>query len=300
MGDAAHAESLDHEVYRTPFAVQPEFETWKTPVYYRIRYPGPGKLPDQMKVWLVQKTGKRVGSVVARGAGFTDSPDAEILALGFNIGKAYGDVGIGRHGNFLQWGYCAPPSQMTESGRKLLLNCIHYIRKFDGQAPLSRRKSSPRPEVVAWAGAVGRISDDRQREYFLLTFPEELYEKYRSDPNGWFNYYRTNIELIYYNKAYRVDDELTSLGLASNRRIGTLQRLIELLDDPQCAATARKLLGRYTDLSFETRSPWQEWFDENKGRIYFTDAGGYKFLVVPQGYMVPRDSGVGMSQTPSR
>jgi hypothetical protein len=80
MGDAAHAESLnrDHEVYRTPFAVQPEFESWNTPDNYKRSQTGPDKLPEKMKVWLVQKTGKQVGGVVAWGAGFTDSPDAEI------------------------------------------------------------------------------------------------------------------------------------------------------------------------------------------------------------------------------
>lgn len=141
MGDAAHAESLEHEVYHTPLAVQPSFELWDTPDNYKHNYIGSGKLPDKMKVWLVQKTGKKVGGVVAWGDGFTDSPDAEILALGFNIGKSYGDVGIGRQGNFLQWGYSAPPSQMTDAGQKLFLNCIHYIRKFDGKAPLLRRQS---------------------------------------------------------------------------------------------------------------------------------------------------------------
>jgi hypothetical protein len=285
MGDAAHAESLNHEVYCAPLTVQPEFEYRKTPENYAQRYPGPGKLPDQMKVWLVQKTGKPVGGVVARGEGFTDSPDAEVLASGFNIGKAYGDVGIGRHGNFLQWGYSAPPSQMTEAGRKLFLNCIHYIRKFDGQAPLSRRKSSTRTEVVAWAGAVARIHADQRKEYFLLTFPEELYEKYHADPNGWVAYYRTNIELIYYDKVYRVDDELTTLGLACNRTIGSLHGLIDLLDDPRCTPTARKLLSRYTDRTFETPQQWRQWFDENKNRLYFTDTGGYKFKVVPEGYL---------------
>ena len=70
--------------------------------------------------------------------------DAEAIVLGFNSGKEYGAVGIGRHGNFLHWGYWAPPSQMTEAGKKLFLNCIHYIHKFDGKVPLIRRSSSHR------------------------------------------------------------------------------------------------------------------------------------------------------------
>ena len=166
MGDAAHAESLnrDHEVYRTPFAIQPEFESWDTPDNYKRNYIGPDKLPEKMKVWLVQKTGKKVGGVVAWGAGFTDSPDAEIVALGFNVGKSYGDVGIGRQGNFLQWGYSAPPSQMTDAGRKLFLNCVHYVHEFDGKAPLLRRQAMARTYIPVLAGIINRIKPDQQKE----------------------------------------------------------------------------------------------------------------------------------------
>jgi hypothetical protein len=311
MGDAAHAESLDHEVYRTPFAIQPEFESWDTPDNYKFFHVGPGKLPDKMKVWLVQKLGKKGGGVVAYGEGFTDSPDAEILVLGFNSGKPYGSVGVGRHGNFLQWGYSAPPSQMTEPGRRLFLNCIYYIHRFDGKAPLVRDESSPRTAVLFSARSVNRGASDA-RQSFLRSFPETLYEKYHADPNGLVQYYRENLEWVYRNRpprlspgmtaknpqefvkllqgdrVFRVDEELKGLGIDSNRKVASLQRLIELLDDPQRAATAKKLLNLYTDQSFETPQQWRQWFDESKDRLYFTDVGGYKFIVVPKGYLATK------------
>lgn len=97
MGDAAHGESLDHEAYSKPLKVEPKFELVDTPQNYR-RYPDGDKFPEKMKVWRVQNTRRRFGGVVARGYGFTDSPDAEIIAFGVNTGKEYGAVGIGRHG----------------------------------------------------------------------------------------------------------------------------------------------------------------------------------------------------------
>ncbi len=284
MGDAAHAESLNHEVYRTPFGVQPEFGFRKTPANYGYYRLGPNKLPDQMKVWLVQKTGKDVGGVVARGDGFTDSPDAEILALGFNVGKAYGSVGIGRQGNFLQWGYSAPPAQMTDAGRKLLVNCIHYIRQFDGKTPLVRRQAMARTYLLLVAGGINRVSGD-QKAYFLRTFPEELYDKYHADPNGLATYYKANLELIYEDKVgvYRVDEELRSLGLDSNRKVETLERLFGLLQEggPQ-RALAKRLIDRYAarGMTFD--------FQNGRDRIYFTDIGGYKFKVVPEGYLTTK------------
>lgn len=287
MGDAAHVESLEHEVYRTPFAVEPSVESWNTPDNYKRSHLGPDKLPEKMKVWLVQKTGKSVGGVVARGGGFADSPDAEVLALGFNVAKAYGDVGIGRQGNFLQWGYSASPAQMTEPGRKLFLNCISYIHRFDGKAPLVRRQSIPRSDAVRIAAFINRISGD-QKKFFLGQYPEKLYEKYGHDPNGLMQHYRENLEWVYRDRVFEVDEELKGLGIDSNRKIESLQRLIKLLDEAQRAATARKLLTRYADRSFETSQQGRQWLAENKDRIYFTDVGGYKFKVVPQGYLVAK------------
>ena len=239
-----------------------------------------------MKVWRVQNIGKKDGGCVPVWDEFPDSPDEETLALGVNTGKEYGTAAIGRQGNFLQWGYSAAPSQMTEAGQKLLVNCIHYIHRFDGKPPLGRGKpSTPRIGALRCADYLSRASDPK--DFFLSCFPGALYEKYHADPNGLLEYYRSNIEWVYGDGAlpFRVDEELKGLGLDSNRTIASLQRLIELLDDAQRAATAKKLLGRYTECSFETPTQWRQWFDENKNRIYFTDTGGYKFKVVPEGYL---------------
>ena len=281
MADAAHAGSFEHEIFSKPFKVEPQIELRKTPDNYR-RFPDGDKLPSQMKVWLVQKTGKRYGSVVARSYGFMDSPDAEALVLGFNTGKEYGAVGIGRHGNFLQWGYWAPPSQMTEAGRKLFLNCIWYIHKFDGKAPLVRKVSSDRWNAVRLAALINLIKDER---FFSSTFPPELKEKYKGDPDGLVKYYRDNFELIYRDKVFLIDNELKSLGLKSNREIETLKKLIYVLKDEKHAETARLLLSRYTAQSFQNAEQWQSWFENNKNRIFFSDMGGYKFFVIPEGYM---------------
>lgn len=121
------------------------YESWKTPDSYR-HYPGGKDLPETVKVWRVQKTtdkpaGKtRPFGVVARPWEKSNKwPDAEALAAGYNTGKMSGAVAVGRHGNFLQWGFSAPPSKMTDAGRKFFLNCICYIAKFDGQRPSTRR-----------------------------------------------------------------------------------------------------------------------------------------------------------------
>jgi hypothetical protein len=279
MENAAHAESLDHEVYRTPLVVQPEFEYRSTPSNYRDTYHGPGKLPDKIKVWRVQNTQK--GNVVARSYGFLDSPDAQIIAVGFNHGKEYGAIGIGRQGNFLQWGYCDTPAQMTEAGRNLFINCIHYIRRFEGKTPLVRRQASDRRNALALAAIITSVVGDK-KEFFLRTFPEELWDKYHADPDGLVAYYKANLELVYRDGVYRVDEELRSLGLESNRKVETLERLFKLTKDETHRETARRLLQRYIapHMTFD--------FGKGRDRIYFTDVGGYKFHVVPEGYIASK------------
>lgn len=93
------------------------------------------------------------------------------------------------------------------------------------------------------------------------------------------------MEFVYQDPQFRVDRELQSLGFNSNREMATLERLISLLKDEKNAETARRLLTRYTNQSFREPQEWQSWWEQNKERIYFTDVGGYKFLVVPEGYL---------------
>jgi hypothetical protein len=277
MSNAAHAESLDHEVYHRPLAVRPEFEFRPTPDNYRETYEGPGRLPDRIKVWRVQNSPK--GSALASALGFLDSPDAEILVVGFNLLKHYGDIGIGRQGNFLQWGYGDPPSQMTEAGRRLFLNCIHYIHRFDDKAPLVRERVNHRRNALSWAAYLAIAAAD-QKSRVQRVFPKEIWDKYQDDAAGLLAYYKTNLELVYWDGVYYVDEELKSLGVDSNRKVETLERLFELQKDPARREIAQRLLDRYTDghTTFDLQN--------GRDRIYFSDVGGHRFFVVPEGYLI--------------
>ena len=94
-----------------------------------------------------------------------------------------------------------------------------------------------------------------------------------------------NYEFIYKDKTFLVDTELKDLEIDSNRKIESLQKIITLLGEKDKAETAQKLLNRYTQQSFTDQTQWQKWFDSNKARVFFSDVGGYKFFVIPKGYM---------------
>ncbi len=285
MSDAAHVGSQKHIVFNKPLKIEPKVELWKTPHNYKDRrLANEPQLPDSIEVWQVQNSGKTHGngSVVATKYGFTDSPDAEIIVEGFNEGKEYGAAGVSRHGNFLQWGYSQPPSKMTAEGKKLFLNCICYIKQFDGKCPLIRKRTSHRDNSIRLAALINLIQDPT---FFIKTFPPELYIKYKGDPNGLVTYYMNNYELIYYDRVFLIQTELKALGIDSNRKIESLQKLINLLGDKEKASTAQNLLTRYTEQSFLRQDEWQQWLDKYKDRIFFSDTGGYKFFVIPEGYL---------------
>ncbi len=250
-------------------------------------------MPEKVKVWRVQRTTDQPGGVtrpigaVSPSAGFEDSPDAEVLAVGYNTGKENGAVAVGRHGSFLQWGFSAPPSKMTEAGRRFFLNCVCYIAKFDGKRPLVRCESPHRSVAIDQAMASAGIKDsDRRTKYLHSSFsPELLTKRYASDYRLLMKGLKEECELIYFDKVFRTDSELKSLGIESNRRIQTLEKLIGMLRDKEKSETARKLLRRYTVEPFETPDQWEDWLKRNREGVYFSDVGGYKFRVVLEGYM---------------
>lgn len=287
MQEAAQGEPIKHEVFEKPFKVEPVYEMWPTPDNYG-RYPGGEKLPEKVKVWRIGPADSRARpyGTVSRSWGYNDSPDAEALTAGYNDGKENGAVGVGRHANFLQWGFGSPPSKMTDAGQKFFLNCICYISKFDGKAPLIRRESSDRFQPVRLAMAMSYIEE---KSFFSGTFPPELMNKYGSDWRGLMKYYQDNYELIYRDKVFRIDRELESLGISSNRKVETLEKLIALLRDREKTTLAKKLLNRYTLESFQTPEEWQAWLAKSRDRIYFSDFGGFKFRVVPEGYLDKRE-----------
>lgn len=103
------------------------------------------------------------------------------------------------------------------------------------------------------------IADDEQaiRGYFAERMPY-----FR--PTGWYE--------------LEVDEELRSLGVGNGDR-ALLERAVEALGDAEHAAVARTLLERYTAVAFETQAGWRAWLEENRERLFFSEAAGYKWLV---------------------
>lgn len=135
---------IQHDIFNTPNKVQLTIEDRPTPKEY-AHYSDSENLGETMPMWRVQTEGYKDGKgqligVVSRNSGFFDSPDVEWISGGVNT-KGPKAVAIGRHGNFMHWGFAASPKYMTPEAKLVLVNALHYIAKFDGKAPVARKVS---------------------------------------------------------------------------------------------------------------------------------------------------------------
>ena len=255
-----------------------EFEEADTPEGYR-HWPGGAELGKKIRLWRVQnKEFPEIDpGLVSDPYGFDDSPDAEVMSSGINS-KGPEAVALGRHGNFFLWGFSAQPSDMTESGRNCFLNSICYIKKFDGQAPLVRKTSSGRRWALVYANYV---KDYGGQDFVRNLFPKKLRDEFGTDADKYVHYYEDNLEYLHpAERGFEVDEEVKALGL-SNRKVELLDRCVKMLMEGDRAEVAQNILKRYTTENFSQPSEWQAWLKQNRGRLFFTDTGGFKFLVNP-------------------
>lgn len=127
------------------------------------------KLPATTPMWTVHERdygntpGYKVG-MVTREWGYLDSPDAEVISGG-QCAKSYDAIAIGRHANFMTWGFAASPADMTEEAKPVFANAVVYMAKFKGHHVIARKLN----EVIST-----RFSVDEG----MRTAAKETYEDY--------------------------------------------------------------------------------------------------------------------------
>jgi hypothetical protein len=187
----AHTVNLEHAIFKGPRPVQVEFHDCETPAEYYLA-PGIKSIGEPIPVWTVHaKTFPEIDpGLVSSRENFTATSDAEVIAGGINS-KGPSSVAIGRHGNYLQWGFNGEPTLMTDSGKSAFINAVCYINKFDGQKPgpvtslYGGRDSfvdqlyflrSTGDAFIDWQVAIMRKSMEEQ------PIPEEMREQIGDDP----------------------------------------------------------------------------------------------------------------------
>ena len=331
----AHQIKIEHPIFNKPYQVALTFETKPTPEG-AFNYPNAQNLPKEMPMWRVQKEGYLEGNgyrigMVSRPNGFLDSPDTEFIAGGVNS-KSLDAVAIGRHGNFMLWGFSASPDYMTEEAKKVFANAIVYIKQFKGQKLLAKKyneriqtrdgveyakflltkkkfkervkfeeefyEESVKKHAAATAKKEKGETLSQEEEMFANMTPQkremtwESYavrymskyaEKFGSDVEALNKYLAENREFLCHEDGKGlfglvVDEDVKALGV-SNRKIELLETCIYLLNKGEQTKLAKRVLIKYTDEDFATAEEWSKWFHINRDKLFFTESGGYKWLV---------------------
>ncbi|MNK00787.1 hypothetical protein D3C87_185780 [compost metagenome] len=118
-------------------------------------------------------------------------------------------------------------------------------------------------------------------EDFLRKNQKELYSKFGTNTKAYLNYYDENKDYFYAEDAsyvITVDEDVKSLGIPNNDK-RLLEQCIVMLEKGQEVEKAKRILDRYTLLNYKTSGEWRNWYEKNKNRIFFTETGGYYFMI---------------------
>lgn len=329
----------DHEIFNKPNRVNLTMVTRPTPQGFFNGHLG-ARIPKTMPMWRVVTEGFDASNpyligMVSHGEGFNDSPDAEVISGGVCLKNAEA-VAIGRHGNYLMWGFAGSPEYMTNEANQVFVNAICYIKKYDRKAPIVKKIQETTREDLneniyradeelykksLIARKVGnerlkRMQDSirankeagvdigRGNEMFLkmpLTNAVESYEDYLKEWEGanlvsqfgtdtkkYHEYFKDNYEYFYPAgyQSLQLDEDVKKLGI-SNRSLKLLEKCIAMLQQHDNDTLALKLLTRYTTQKFTTATAWKDWYEQNKSKLFYTEAGGFKFMVNNYGDYAP-------------
>jgi len=288
LDDAAHGIKSSHDIFQTPFKINLQLEDRPVPTGYR-HYPGGDELGSTIKVWKVQTRMFPVldPGLVSDPYGFADSPDAEIISAGLN-GKGPDSVALGRQGNYFLWGFSASPTDLTPEGRKCLVNSVCYIKRFEGQKPLVKKTGNAREWILVDASWVELYYD---QDLYTKLFSEDVRKRFGKDFGKYLPYYKENLEYLQpWGESFAVDEDVKGLGL-SNRKVELLDTCVSMLEQGDRPDLARRVLERYTTERFPDAAGWRTWLKANRRRLFFTDSGGFKFLVAPESLIGPASLG---------
>ncbi|UOE51028.1 hypothetical protein MTO98_08060 [Mucilaginibacter sp. SMC90] len=107
-----------------------------------------------------------------------------------------------------------------------------------------------------------------------------MYDMFGTNTAAYHKYYLANLEYFYPLDAYslQVDEDAKKLGI-SNRKVELLEKCIKMLEKGEETVLAQRVLERYTSEKFLSAKEWRDWFIKNKANLYYTESGGFKFMV---------------------
>lgn len=211
------------------------------------------KLPSTVKMWTVQNKdyenthGFKIG-MVTRPWGYLDSPDAEVISGGQSA-KCFDAIAIGRHANWLHWGFSASPADMTDEAKPVFANAVVYISQFKGHHIIARKLNE---------GIAIRSDADEQMHRASMA----AYESY------------AQVMKIYNQSVCNMVDSLKKKEAAGETLSDMDRQYMAMADHPQPVPTRteylRQTMGNLYDRFGEDQAAYVRYFKENRPYFYGT------------------------------
>ena len=119
-------------------------------------------------------------------------------------------------------------------------------------------------------------------EEFLKRYQRDVFDQIGMDWQAYSKYYDDNYDYFYSTGigtyVLLLDEDAKSLGIANNDK-RLLDTAIKLLESGKDSDKARRILTRYTLEDFDTPELWRAWYNKYQDRLFFTETGGWLFLV---------------------
>jgi hypothetical protein len=214
------------------------------------------------------------------------APELEVFCGGVNS-KTPKAGAVWRQGNLMHFGFDLAPAQMNDAGKALLVDVIAYISRFTEDRPIVHTPCVfVQGTRVFDRGLVGRLlahPDLGDLQHYLAKAEwEGLKGKERAEVASWF---REAGDYLHADAAGKlsVDTEARTFGVGPARP-EFIEKAIAALDAADRAPAARSLLARYVPDgpgASGNSATWRAWWEGNRPYLFFTDTGGYRWLIDP-------------------
>jgi hypothetical protein len=152
-------------------------------------------------------------------------------------------------------------------------------QRLDEKKAAGKELTSSETESLNYLGAPQAIESwDDYLKQIMGSFAKQFgtdgpaFQKYLKDN---FNYLYCNPDGFY---EYSIDEDVKKIGV-SNHDVHLLDTCIAMLKNNIQHDLAMNVLKKYTKETYTDPKDWSRWLAKNRNKLFFTETGGYKFLV---------------------
>lgn len=215
-----------------------------------------------------------------------ESPEVEVFCGGQNE-KTVTAAAVWRQGFLVHFGFEQGPRQLNDSGDDLLVRTIVYASRCGGDRPVTRLvspfRTAKRMLMPREKARSGLASKEAASTWFAAPLAGELLALGAEERRSRFTELLPFLVATGDNKL-EVDAALRAFGVG-NCDIAFFARCEQALAaGGEEANTARALLERYVPDgpgATATATAWTKWLAGHRDYVFFSDVGGYRWIVDP-------------------